>query len=830
MWLLIPVSSFSATLRICPSGCPYTTFSDAQLDFHSGDRIEIQGGTYNENIDLGGAVNLDIYGGYNSSFTSRDTVNNKSIFTNFRLNSFHSGSVTVDGLGFVGSSSQGVVTSTTSSSLYLRNCTVHDSISFGIYAYYVNNLTVEDCTVYSNGDYGGISTGTHGLTGQAIIRRNLVFNHTCTSCVGIYVQRADDDDIIEENETYNNKTGIYVQASAGVAPQVLRNKVYSNTNGISLWLGDDVVRGNVSVQNVVDGIVFYKPGTASIANNVAADNGSAGLHIYGNNAGPFDIVNNIFTGNGYFGLSITGSIDGYSSSNAVVGSLKYNMLASAVGGAFLHNGLAPAYSYNNEISGDYNDMNQFAWSDGNMRVDPGFNDPEAFDYSLRATSFAIDEGDPDSDFSNEPSQNGGRINIGYDGGTSTARTSPTLPTITNLVAEQSGNNLSITFDTNTASDFVWVTAEINTGSGYTTIPQTSLSGTDVQNGYKALRVTSGNNRTITFSNIASTYEDQEINDARIKLTLEKGNNTVTAVSSTFSIDYVDPSVAITSPTNNSDTDLSAPNVIANALDDGSGIANVQFEYREVGSGSYLPINTDSSAPFMISWGSILLQHGKSYEIRATALDNAGNSSVAIVRVNINPVNESEFTVSIQKEGKGGIIASVTGATCGQNCDSKSVSVTSGTIMTFTASPDTGYTFSGWSGDSCTGVGICQVTISSDTIVKATFSPLESDDERIEIHLSSVGDGNGNFSLEPKGRKCGEGCYSYKLTRRKLNVVVSAKAARNSQVVWDSGCLNIKERATGSKGAKLRRNQIAICQLKLTNQSLDQELVASFTKK
>lgn len=797
----------------------------------SGDRIEIQGGTYNEAIDLSGALNLDIYGGYNSGFTSRDPINNKSIFLSFRLNSLHSGNVTVDGLGFVGSPYQGVTVASSSSSLELRNCTVHDSASYGIYAYYVNNLTVEDCTIYANGDYGGIGVGSHDLAGQAIIRRNIIYNNTCTYCDGINIQRANNDEIVEENEVYNNKTGIYVQSSAGAAPQILRNKVYNNTNGISLWLGDHIVKGNISVLNTVDGIVFYKPGAANILNNVSADNGSAGLRIHGSNAGPFNILNNIFTGNGYFGVAITGSINGYSSSNAVVGALKYNILALALGGAFLHNGLAPAYSYNTELSGDYSDMNQFTWTEGNMRGDPGFNDPEALDYSLKASSFAIDEGAPDSDYSSEPSQNGGRINIGYDGGTSSTRTSPEIPTISNLIAEQSGNDLLITFDTNTASDFVWIAAEINPGSGYTTIPQASLSGAEVQYGYKALRIATGNDRAITFSNVASIYEDQEISDVRIRLTLEKGNDTVTAISNPFSIDFINPSLEISSPANNSDTDLSTPNVIAVALDEGSGIASVQFEYREIGSGSYLPISTDTSVPFTTSWGSISLEHGKSYEVRATALDNAGNYSTDIVQINVNPLDESDiqFTLNLQKEGKGGITASVSGASCGITCESKSISIQAGTLVTFTATPSRGYIFSGWSGGSCSGTGHCQIAISNNTVVKANFSPIENNNKRIVIHLSSVGETKGNFSLKPKGRECGNGCYSYKVTS-KLNVTVSAKATRNSQVVWDSGCSNIKQRASGAKGTKLRNNQLAICQIKLTRESLDQELIARFTKK
>ena len=52
----------------------------------------------------------------------------------------------------------------------------------------------------------------------------------------------------------------------------------------------------------------------------------------------------------------------------------------------------------------------------------------------------------------------------------------------------------------------------------------------------------------------------------------------------------------------------------------------------------------------------------------------------------------------------------------------SANYTSGTVVTLTAPPDTGNTFSGWSG-ACTGTGTCQVTMDAAKSVTATFNAI-----------------------------------------------------------------------------------------------------------
>lgn len=78
---------------------------------------------------------------------------------------------------------------------------------------------------------------------------------------------------------------------------------------------------------------------------------------------------------------------------------------------------------------------------------------------------------------------------------------------------------------------------------------------------------------------------------------------------------------------------------------------------------------------------------------------------------------SSYLLSINMVGSGSVISNPAGINCGSSC---SASFSSGSSVALTATPASGFTFTGWSG-SCTGTGVCTMSMSSAKNVTATFA-------------------------------------------------------------------------------------------------------------
>ena len=72
-------------------------------------------------------------------------------------------------------------------------------------------------------------------------------------------------------------------------------------------------------------------------------------------------------------------------------------------------------------------------------------------------------------------------------------------------------------------------------------------------------------------------------------------------------------------------------------------------------------------------------------------------------------------MTVTKRGSGEGIISGEGINCGADCDKW---YDEGTPITLTAHPGQGSVFVGWSGDDCSGVGECTISLNTDKILTA----------------------------------------------------------------------------------------------------------------
>ncbi|MFL6622024.1 MAG: InlB B-repeat-containing protein [Sulfurifustis sp.] len=109
---------------------------------------------------------------------------------------------------------------------------------------------------------------------------------------------------------------------------------------------------------------------------------------------------------------------------------------------------------------------------------------------------------------------------------------------------------------------------------------------------------------------------------------------------------------------------------------------------------------------------------------------------------------TSYTLTVAVTGSGTVTSSPAGINCGATC---SANYASGTSVTLTAAPASGYTFSGWSGSGCAGNGTCTVTMSAARSVSATFTA--SPTYAVAVTVT----GSGTVVSSPAGISCGSTC-------------------------------------------------------------------------
>jgi hypothetical protein len=110
-----------------------------------------------------------------------------------------------------------------------------------------------------------------------------------------------------------------------------------------------------------------------------------------------------------------------------------------------------------------------------------------------------------------------------------------------------------------------------------------------------------------------------------------------------------------------------------------------------------------------------LAPGTTYEFQVVAQSAAGTTTGA---TGMFTTVGASLTVFKTGSGSGTVTSSPAGINCGATCSHR---YAHGTLITLSATPSAGSSFTGWSGGGCSGTGTCQVTTNADTAVTATFT-------------------------------------------------------------------------------------------------------------
>jgi hypothetical protein len=141
-----------------------------------------------------------------------------------------------------------------------------------------------------------------------------------------------------------------------------------------------------------------------------------------------------------------------------------------------------------------------------------------------------------------------------------------------------------------------------------------------------------------------------------------------------------------------------------------------------------------------------------------------------------------FTLTVSKTGHGTVTSGDGLINCGSAC---SGTYTSGTAVTLTASPATGYSFTGWGG-ACSGTGGCTVTMNANETVSATFKKGTTPSFALSVSIA----GSGTVSTSPAGFNCSSPTCSANFTAGTVVSLTQTSGAGFSFAGWSGACSGV----------------------------------------
>lgn len=142
---------------------------------------------------------------------------------------------------------------------------------------------------------------------------------------------------------------------------------------------------------------------------------------------------------------------------------------------------------------------------------------------------------------------------------------------------------------------------------------------------------------------------------------------------------------------------------------------------------------------------------------------------------------TNYMLSVNVTGSGTVASNPAGISC--NSGTCSSNFSAGTAVSLTATPAAGYSFTGWSG-ACTGVGTCDVSMSSDQTVSATFT--QNTAGTYQLSVSMAGSGSGTVTSSPAGINCTSGTCTANFSANTL-VTLTASTSSSTFTGWSGSC-------------------------------------------
>ncbi len=199
--------------------------------------------------------------------------------------------------------------------------------------------------------------------------------------------------------------------------------------------------------------------------------------------------------------------------------------------------------------------------------------------------------------------------------------------------------------------------------------------------------------------------------------------------------------------------------------------------RKTGTtGSYTTLTT--LGPTVLSYYDSTVTAGATYCYQVAAYNAAGTSAYSNEACATVPT-PTMYALTVSKTGSGTVASSPGGINCGSTC---SASFANGTSVALSATPATGYKFSGWSG-ACTGTGTCTLILGSNQTVTATFTASVT---TYALSVSKTGTGTGTVTSSPSGINCGTACSASFASGTAVTLTATA-ASGSTFSGWSGAC-------------------------------------------